>query len=79
MTRREQQRIQAEMSVKSHFIRKGSVFARFTGNNTDSLPHVESPPRRPTELTPIGEQYVIPGCERHTTPKIKQLSLWDAT
>lgn len=23
--------------------------------------------RRPTELTPEGEQYVIPGCERRTT------------
>jgi hypothetical protein len=29
-----------------------------------------------TELTPIGEQYVIPGCERDTS-RVKQASLWD--
>lgn len=29
-----------------------------------------------TELTPEGEQYVIPGAERRTTPKARQLDLW---
>jgi hypothetical protein len=29
-----------------------------------------------TELTPIGEQFVIPGCERDTS-RVKQASLWD--
>ncbi len=31
-----------------------------------------------TELTPAGEQHVIPGCERDTTPATKpvQLNLW---
>ncbi len=33
-------------------------------------------PAFPTELTPIGEQLVIPGCERRTTDKVKQLGLW---
>ncbi len=26
--------------------------------------HVNQPEPMPTELTPIGEQYVIPGCEK---------------
>lgn len=30
-----------------------------------------------TELTPIGEQYVIPGCERHERPQGAQLKLWE--
>lgn len=29
-----------------------------------------------TELTPEGEQAVIPGCERNASPKAKQLSLF---
>lgn len=29
-----------------------------------------------TELTPEGEQTVIPGCERNASPKVAQLSLW---
>jgi hypothetical protein len=37
--------------------------------------HVEH--RAPTELTPIGEQYVIPGCEKHERPKGAQLKLWE--
>lgn len=34
------------------------------------------------ELTPIGEQYVVPGCERRETARGQaptQLTLWDAT
>lgn len=37
-------------------------------------------PRPVTELTPIGEQYVIPGCERRETARGErptQSSLWD--
>lgn len=34
-------------------------------------------PRPKTELTPIGEQYVIPGCEKHARPKGAQLKLWE--
>jgi hypothetical protein len=30
-----------------------------------------------TELTPIGEQYVIPGCERHERSRGTQLKLWE--
>lgn len=30
-----------------------------------------------TELTPIGEQFVIPGCERDATRGPKQGSLWE--
>ena len=30
----------------------------------------------PTELTPEGEQHVIPGCERNLSPKAKQLDLF---
>ena len=33
-------------------------------------------PRFHTELTPIGEQLVIPGCERNLSPKAKQLDLF---
>jgi len=29
-----------------------------------------------TELTPTGEQYVIPGCERNLSPATKQLDLF---
>ena len=29
-----------------------------------------------TELTPAGEQAVIPGCERNFSPKAKQLDLF---
>ena len=29
-----------------------------------------------TELTPIGEQYVIPGTERNASPRVKQLNLF---
>lgn len=29
-----------------------------------------------TELTPEGEQTVIPGCERNAAPTVKQLDLW---
>jgi hypothetical protein len=36
---------------------------------------------RPSELTPIGEQFVIPGCEHKKPPapsaKVRQPSLWD--
>lgn len=33
--------------------------------------------RYPSELTPIGEQLVIPGCERRAAPgKAQQLGLW---
>lgn len=35
---------------------------------------VESPR---TELTPIGEQFVIPGCEHHDRPVGAQLKLWE--
>lgn len=35
------------------------------------------PPRCRTELTEIGEQFVIPGCEKKPIPKVKQLGLWD--
>jgi hypothetical protein len=41
------------------------------------------PPAKPTiDLTPIGEQYVVPGCERRETARglaPTQLTLWDAT
>lgn len=30
----------------------------------------------PSELTPSGEQLVIPGCERNLATKAKQLDLW---
>lgn len=30
----------------------------------------------PTELTPEGEQYVVPGCERRDPKKPEQGSLW---
>jgi hypothetical protein len=30
----------------------------------------------PVELTPIGEQYVIPGTERNASPRVKQLNLF---
>jgi hypothetical protein len=30
-----------------------------------------------TELTPIGEQYIIPGCEKAPERKPKQGTLWD--
>lgn len=29
-----------------------------------------------TELTPAGEQFVIPGCERNASPKARQLGLF---
>ena len=29
-----------------------------------------------TELTPAGEQHVIPGCERNASPKASQLDLF---
>ena len=29
-----------------------------------------------TELTPAGEQHVIPGCERNASPKTSQLDLF---
>lgn len=29
-----------------------------------------------TELTPAGEQMVIPGCERNESPRVKQMSLF---
>jgi hypothetical protein len=35
-----------------------------------------------TELTPIGEQYVMPGCERKETARGKrpaQATLWDVS
>ncbi len=38
------------------------------------------PPAATTELTPIGEQYVIPGCERKETARGRrptQATLWD--
>lgn len=47
-------------------------------------PGAEILPRRParafkTELTPIGEQFVIPGCEQKPQgDKPVQLNLWDA-
>ena len=31
---------------------------------------------KPTELTPAGEQFVIPGCERNASPKARQLGLF---
>lgn len=34
------------------------------------------PWNKPSELTPAGEQYVIPGCERNASPKAKQLGLF---
>lgn len=47
-------------------------------------PGAEIFPRRcttfKTELTPIGEQFVVPGCERRETrakEKLVQLGLWD--
>ena len=36
----------------------------------------ESPPVPSIELTDIGEQYVIPGCERDATRGPKQSDLW---
>ena len=33
--------------------------------------------RAQTELTPIGEQYVIPGCETHERAAGAQLKLWE--
>ncbi len=30
----------------------------------------------PVELTPAGEQYVIPGTERNASPRVKQLDLF---
>ncbi len=37
-------------------------------------------PTFPSELTPLGEQRLIPGCERRPTPSTKpvQPDLWDA-
>lgn len=34
-------------------------------------------PRYRTELTPIGEQYVVPGCEKHVRPSGAQLKLFE--
>lgn len=33
-------------------------------------------PAYPVELTPAGEQTVIPGCERNAAPGLKQLDLF---
>tara|TARA_R110000796_G_scaffold9452_7_gene32204 strand:+ start:1745 stop:2146 length:402 start_codon:yes stop_codon:yes gene_type:complete len=33
-------------------------------------------PKVQTELTPAGEQHVIPGCERNASPKASQLDLF---
>lgn len=43
------------------------------------LKAIESHGRKPqwrTELTPAGEQTVIPGCERNASPKARQLDLF---
>lgn len=36
----------------------------------------DEPPGYNSELTPEGEQTVIPGCERNASPKAKQLDLF---
>jgi hypothetical protein len=44
-----------------------------------AYPDAQILPRKPfnTELTPIGEQYVVPGCEKHVRPSGSQLKLWE--
>lgn len=41
------------------------------------LPRKTVAPRPSVELTEQGEQYVMPGCERRPTAKVRQLGLWD--
>jgi hypothetical protein len=36
----------------------------------------ETKPTYNTELTPEGEQFVVPGCERNLAPSTNQLSLF---
>lgn len=38
--------------------------------------HAAAQEQQPTELTPAGEQFVIPGCERNASPKARQLGLF---
>lgn len=41
-------------------------------------PAQDAQPQPRVELTEIGEQYVIPGCERRYEPgKPKQIGLWE--
>lgn len=37
---------------------------------------MSGPDQFATELTPIGEQFVIPGCERKTVRPGQQMNLW---
>jgi hypothetical protein len=39
-----------------------------------------APAAYPSELTAVGEQLLVPGCERRTAPggNLAQLDLWDA-
>lgn len=52
-------------------ILRGATKAEFYGacNTMDPVPYR-------SDLTPAGEQLVIPGCERNASPKAKQLDLF---
>lgn len=41
------------------------------------FPPKRRPARFATELTPIGEQYVVPGCEKHVRQAGAQLKLFE--
>lgn len=54
-------------------------FHAMTGLKADApfmLPARSQDTAYPTELTPAGEQAVIPGCERNASPRAKQLDLF---
>lgn len=54
--------------VRSLTLVERAIAAEFGWKPTDST--------FPVELTPIGEQYVIPGTERNASPRVKQLNLF---
>jgi hypothetical protein len=49
----------------------------WSGRSDGAMPDPMRPDECAVELTEIGEQYVIPGCERHERPKGAQMKLWE--
>lgn len=56
-------------------LKTSGMFLSRLDNGCDFEPVAERQEYR-SELTPIGEQLVIPGCERNLAPAAKQLSLF---
>lgn len=57
----------------------GGVVGKFTTEDKPAIPAKPPAPSIPgyrTELTPEGEQFIIPGTERNASPRIKQLDLF---